>query len=101
MALPHLTTAAYEERKIFLDELKTLVKSEQETIFVLLKRGGGDFSENSNGVFFDVAKIEPGLFSTMKEYMEFAKRNRANFSEREEEERKAAEIVSTANSLSF
>jgi hypothetical protein len=47
----------YEERKLLLEELKRLVKSEQEAIFRLLKSEKAEYSENSNGIFFDVCKL--------------------------------------------
>lgn len=83
----------YEERKIFLEELKRLVKSEQEAIFRLLKSEKADYSENSNGIFFDVSKLSTPIFKKMKEYMEFCRKNRDEFTQREEEERKAQELL--------
>lgn len=83
----------YEERKAFLEELKRLVKSEQEAIFRLLKTEKADYSENSNGIFFDVSKLSTPLFKKMKEYMEFCRKNRDEFTQREEEERKAQELL--------
>lgn len=88
-----LTAAEYEERKQFLEDLKKLVKSEQETIFYILKSYHCDFSENSNGIFFDVSKVTTEAFLKMKEYMIFCKKNHDDFLQREEEERIAAEIV--------
>lgn len=86
----------YEERKIFLEELKRLVKSEQEAIFRLLKSEKADYSENSNGIFFDVSKLSTPIFKKMKEYMEFCRKNRDEFTQREEEERKAQELLRDA-----
>jgi hypothetical protein len=83
----------YEERKIFLEDLKRLVKSEQEAIFRLLKSEKADYSENSNGIFFDVSKLSTPVFKKMKEYMEFCRKNRDEFTQREEEERKAQELL--------
>ena len=86
----------YEERKAFLEELKRLVKSEQEAIFRLLKSEKADYSENSNGIFFDVSKLSTPLCKKMKEYMEFCRKNRDEFTQREEEERKAQELLRDA-----
>lgn len=88
-----LTAVDYEERKQFLEDLKNLVKSEQETIFYILKSYHCEFSENSNGIFFDVSKITKEAFLKMKEYMNFCKKNHDDFLQREEDERIAAEIV--------
>jgi hypothetical protein len=83
----------YEERNIFLEDIKRLVKSEQEAIFRLLKSEKADYSENSNGIFFDVSKLSTPVFKKMKEYMEFCRKNRDEFTQREEEERKAQELL--------
>ena len=71
----------YEERKLLLEELKRLVKSEQEAIFRLLKSEKAEYSENSNGIFFDVCKLPTPVFK---------------FTQREEEERKAQEVIDGA-----
>lgn len=90
-----MDTKEYEERKNFLEELKQLVKSEQEAIFRILKNEKADYSENSNGVFFDVSKLSDTVFNKMKEYISFSRKNRENFTQREEEERKVQEILNT------
>lgn len=83
----------YEEKKKFLEDIKRLVKSEQEDIFRILKTEKADYSENSNGIFFDVSKLSGSLFTKLKEYMEFCQKNRDEFTQREEEERKAQELL--------
>jgi hypothetical protein len=85
----------YEERKIFLEELKRLVKSEQEAIFRVLKTEKAEYSENSNGIFFDICKLPEPVFQKMKEYIAFCTKNRDDFTQREEEERKAQEILNS------
>jgi hypothetical protein len=75
----------YEVRKQFIENLKKLVKSEQEEIFRILKRSNGEYSENSNGIFFDVIKLSPDIFDKMNEFMTFCNKNRINFSIREKE----------------
>lgn len=88
-----LTNDEYEERKRFLDEVKRLVKSEQEALFRILKAEKADFSENSNGVFFDVSKLPKDVFRKLKEYMEFVKVNHSDLEFREEEQKKAQEMI--------
>ncbi len=80
-----LTNEQYEERKLFSEELKKLVVSEQEEIFRILKRGGCDYSENSNGVFFDVSKVPNAVFEEMKQFLVFCQANRKNFEIRDRE----------------
>lgn len=88
-----LTSAEYEERKRFLEELKSLVKGEQEEIYRILKSSRAECSENSNGVFFDVCKLPADAFEKMKKFLEFCRKNRDEFAAREEEERKAQEAL--------
>ena len=88
-----LTADEYDERKSFLEDLKKLVKSEQESIFHILKADKSEYSENSNGIFFDISKLSAVTFLKMKEYMEFCKKNRDEFNAREEDERKAQELL--------
>ena len=42
-----LTNDEYEERKRFLDEVKRLVKSEQEALFRIVKAEKAEYSENN------------------------------------------------------
>jgi hypothetical protein len=88
-----LTAEQYEERKRFLDEIKTLAKGEQEELYRILKGSRAEFSENSNGVFFDVSKLPAEIFEQMQKFLEFCRKNRAEFAVREEEERKAQEAL--------
>jgi hypothetical protein len=80
-----LTNEEYEERKLFLEELKKLVIVEQEEIFRILKKNNCDFSENSNGVFFDLSKLSPTAFFQMKSFLSFCQANRKNFEIRDRE----------------
>jgi len=76
----------YEERKQFLEDLKTLVRSEHEEIFRIIKRADVEFSENSNGVFFDVNSVQDSEFEKLKAYVELCK------SQRQEENKRAKEM---------
>lgn len=49
--------------------MSILVQSEQEHIFRILKNSGEGFSENCNGVFFDVASIKPSTFAAIRDYI--------------------------------
>lgn len=80
-----LTNEEYEERKRILVELKKLVKSEQEQIFLILKRYKVDFSENSNGVFFDLNRVPKEPFEEMRKFLTFCQTNRKDFEARDRE----------------
>ena len=68
-----ITREEYEQRKKFIADLKTIAKSEKEQIFRILKTYNCDFSENSNGVFFDVVAIPSNVLSKMVEFLQFCK----------------------------
>jgi hypothetical protein len=83
----------YELRKQILEDLKLLNKSEQEEIFRILKVSNSFFSENSNGIFFDMSRLYIEVFGQIVKFLEFCKKNRKNFESREEEEKRAQEIL--------
>lgn len=80
-----LTNEDYEDRKRVLAELKKLVRSEQEQIFLIVKRYKLDYSENSNGVFFDLSRVPTEAFEEIKKFLEFCQTNRNDFELRERE----------------
>jgi hypothetical protein len=88
-----LNTQEYDERKQFLDDLRSLAKSELEELYRILKKSKAEFSENSNGVFFDLCKLPADVFDEMKKFMEFCHKTRDDFALREEDERKAQEAL--------
>lgn len=80
-----LTTKEYDDRKKCLEELKKLVKSEQEQIFLILKRYRIDYSENSNGIFFDLCRISNEAFEEIQKFLVFCQANRKEFEDRDRE----------------
>lgn len=78
-----LTNEEYEERKRVLNELKKLVKAEQEQIFFILKRHKVEFSENSNGVFFDLNRVSKEPFAEIQKFLTFCQTNRNDFEARD------------------
>ena len=88
-----LTNAEYEERKQCLEELKTLSKTEHAKIFEIIQQHSTEYSENCNGVFFDLGKLHPDAFKAIKVYLEFCHTIRNEQSVREEEERKAQDCL--------
>ena len=88
-----LTTEEYDERKKFLDEIRMLDKSELEELYRILKKSKAEYSENSNGVFFDLCKLPAEVFEEMLKFMQFAQKTRDAFTAREEEEYKAQEAL--------
>ena len=81
-SLNTLSNEEYEQRKRVLAELKNLVKSEQEQVFLILKKHKLDYSENSNGVFFDLSRIPNEPFEEIQKFLEFCHANRTEFEAR-------------------
>lgn len=67
---------SYEDRKQFLEQMGTLSRAELEEIFRILKRHNDNFSENTNGIFFDISTIRDDTFASLSEFMEFCMKNR-------------------------
>ncbi len=86
MARPNKNKMDYEERKRFLEFLPRLTKPQYEQMFRILKIGNGEFTENSNGIFFDIAKLTDDCFVSMNEYMKYCMIQKA------EEEARAKEL---------
>lgn len=78
-----LSNEDYEKRKQCLEELKKLVKSEQEQIFLLLKKHKSEYSENSNGVFFDLTRLSKECFYDIQQFLIFCQANRTEFEARD------------------
>ena len=69
-------STTYEERKKLFDNMKILVIPEQEEVYRILRRGKDSYTENSNGIFFDLANINEDTFLKIREYIEFCINNR-------------------------
>jgi hypothetical protein len=72
----------YEERKQVFENLKILVKSEQEEIFRILRKTKQNYTENSNGIFFDLSTLSDETFIQIKEYLNFCLKTRQEDAER-------------------
>ncbi len=83
MSLPGITQEEYGRRKQFLDDLKSLTKSECVEIVRILHKHEVTFSENLNGIFFNVASLSQECFEDMVAFIEFSKSNRRNLSDRD------------------
>lgn len=81
----------YDARKQLLADLKILSKTESLKVFEIIKRNKVEYSENSNGIFFDLTKISAEVFEELAAYMEFCKKVRAEQNVRDEDERIAQE----------
>ncbi len=75
-------TSSYEERKLVFENIKVLVKSEQEEIFRIIRKTKENYTENSNGIFFDLASVSDESFTQIKEYLNFCLKTRQEDAER-------------------
>jgi hypothetical protein len=80
-----LSDKAYEERKIFLEQLTILSRSELEEIFRIIRRSNDIFSENTNGIFFDVIALKIDTFQKLQEFMSYCLQNRSEQDDRTKE----------------
>ena len=80
-----LNEKAYEERKIFLEQLSILSRSELEEIFRIIRRSNDIFSENTNGIFFDVTALKQDTFQKLQEFMSYCLKNRSEQDNRTQE----------------
>jgi Bromodomain extra-terminal - transcription regulation len=62
---------SYEDRKKIFDTIHALVKPEQEEIFRIVRKLKVTYSENSNGIFFDLSTLSDDAFQQIKEYIQF------------------------------
>jgi len=67
---------SYDDRKKIFDYFKLLVKSEQEEVFRILKKTKENYTENSNGIFFDLSELTDETFNQLKEYLLFCLKTR-------------------------
>jgi hypothetical protein len=73
----------YSRREKFLNALKQLGEPEFLEILRLLQKKNIHYSENANGVFFDVVALDQNTFNELEQFIEFVRKNRDELSERE------------------
>lgn len=78
-----LSPEEYELRKIFLEELKHLTKSEYIEIVRILQNNNIEYSENSNGIFFNLGLLDETTFNALQKFLNFTQSNRRDLAARE------------------
>jgi hypothetical protein len=78
-----LSPDEYERRRIFLDGLKGLTKAEYIEIVRILQKHEVSYSENANGIFFNVCILEQAVFDALVQFLQFTQSNRRDLAERE------------------
>ena len=72
----------YERRKELSKDIGALSRPELEELYRILRREGGEFSENSNGIFFDVSALPVHVFEALWKFINFCKSNAKSLEER-------------------
>jgi len=80
---PVLSPAEYERRRVFLENLKTLTKTEYVEIIRILQKHSAEFSENLNGVFFNCCNLSQVVFDDLELFLKFTQTNRQTLADRE------------------
>lgn len=80
---PGLNAAEYERRKLFLETIKSLSKAESIEILRILQKHNVPYSENTNGVFFNVSGLEQDVFDALLKFLDFTQSNRRDLAARE------------------
>jgi len=78
-----LSPEEYERRKAFLENLKTLTKTEHIEIVRILQKHSAEFSENLNGIFFNCSNLPQPVFDDLELFIQFTQTNRKNLADRE------------------
>ncbi len=78
-----LSPEEYTRRKHFLDSLRGLTISEYSEIVRILQAHAVVFSENQNGIFFNVAALSQPVFDDLEKFLIFTQTNRKSLSDRD------------------
>lgn len=78
-----LSNEEYSRRKHFLDGLKGLTKSEYAEIVRILQKHEVQFSENKNGIFFNVAALIQYVFNDLEKFLCFTQSNHQCLADRD------------------
>jgi hypothetical protein len=78
-----LPTEEYERRRVFLESLKGLTKSEYMEIVRLLQKHQVTYSENHNGIFLNLTSLIQEVFDDLEQFLHFTQKNRQNLSDRD------------------
>jgi hypothetical protein len=75
----------FENKKRLYEAIKNFNRTEQEELFRIIKKQGEEFSENRNGIFFDLMIFKPDTITKIKELVDFCNKNNSEFKSREDE----------------
>ncbi len=79
------TPNVYEQKRTWLEELKSLSTDEYTEIFRIIRRHEVEYSENTNGIFFDLTQVSESCFTDLMKFMDLCKARRVNEETRNKE----------------
>lgn len=80
---PGLSPTEYERRRVFLEGIKGLTKAEHIEIVRILQKYKTTYSENLNGIFFNVTTLDQQVFDALELFLNFTQSNRRALADRE------------------
>jgi hypothetical protein len=72
-----MVEVSYEKRKILAEEMKELSQDQFHEVFRIIKKASVSYTENSNGIFFDLSKMDDEVVQSLAEYMGLVKAQKA------------------------
>ena len=81
----HISPEQYEERRLFVELMKTMGKSEFVEIARILRKHNVPISENRSGVYFDMAKVPEAVFRELLQFRMFVKKTNVELEKRDAE----------------
>lgn len=85
----------YRRRQEFCEVIKTFRRSEMIEIARILRKHNITLSENRSGMFFDMVQVPAPVFDELLKFHEFVQQNNVELSKRDDEARRAKELVHT------
>lgn len=79
------SVVSYDQRKKLAEDLKNLTKDQYEEIYRIIKRAGISYSENSNGVFFDLNVVNDAVAESLIHFMKLVAMQQAEEKRRSDE----------------
>lgn len=80
-----LSPKEYEERKQSLEEIKNLTKEQYEGLYVVIRQTNISYTENSNGIFFDLTTLTKQQFQKVQQFLKLCSTQNLNEQERSKE----------------
>jgi hypothetical protein len=78
-----LEPSEYQRRKAFSENIRNLTKPEYIEMVRILKNHEINFSENQNGIFFNIATLPQIVFDDLEKFLNFTQVNRRALSDRD------------------